>query len=199
MSALPQPTELMTETEYLTYERASSFRHEYHNGEVVAMAGASANHNLINSSINATLYAQLRGRGCKVYANDMRIQIASQNRYLYPDLSIVCGQAQFLDDEFDTLINPTVIFEILSASTEQYDRGKKAQAYREIESLQAYILVAQDIPHIERYVRQEHGEWSLGDAIGLGAIIDIAPINCTLSLADVYEQVTFEDDISQRE
>ena len=189
MSALPEIR--MTEAEYLAFERASETKHEFLDGEVFAMSGASEAHNLISINTAATLHTRLRGRSCKVYPSDMRIKTPG-GLYTYPDLSVVCGgDARFSENEFDTLLNPTVLIEILSPSTERYDRGRKFQAYRELDSLQEYVLIAQDSPHIERYLRQADHVWQFTEAIGLDAEIKLTSIECTLVLADIYEQVTF--------
>ncbi len=195
MAALPQPEpSVMTETEYLEFERASELKHEYLYGEVFAMSGASEAHNLICTSTSFTLYGQLRRRSCKVYQSDMRVRVKATGIYTYPDLSIVCGEAQFMDDALDTLINPTILIEVLSPSTERYDRGRKFQQYREIASLREYVLIAQDSPRIERFLRKDDGKWELSDAKGLDAKIELPSIGCTLALAEVYEQVDFSND-----
>ncbi len=183
----------MTETEYLEFERANEHKHEYISGEVFAMSGASEAHSLICTSTSFTLYGQLRGRSCKVYPSDMRAKVKATGLYTYPDISIVCGEAQFTDDTFDTLINSTVLIEVLSPSTERYDRGQKFQHYREIASLREYILIAQDSPRIERFLCKDDGKWELSDSKGLAATIELPSIGCTLALAEVYEQVDFSD------
>lgn len=159
MSALQQTTQVMTEAEYLTFERASELKHEFLAGQVFAMTGASKAHNLISGSTYVTLYNQLRGRPCNLFPSDMRVKVTATGLHTYPDLSVVCGEAQFSDDEFDTLLNPTVIIEVLSPSTERYDRGKKFQHYRELPSLREYVLIAQDSLRVECYLRQESGSW----------------------------------------
>ena len=194
MSALPQDPVAMTETEYLDFERASEFKHEFIDGEVFAMTGASERHNLISVSTLAALYSQLRGGSCKVYPADMRLKVQASGLYTYPDISIVCGDAQFGDERLDTLLNPTVLIEILSPSTERYDRGRKFQDYRKLPSLREYVLIAQDAPHVERYRLQDNGNWELADAEGLDARLELTSIGCTLALADIYEQVTFGED-----
>ncbi|MBZ0292892.1 MAG: Uma2 family endonuclease [Anaerolineae bacterium] len=181
----------MTEIEYLEFERVSNSRHEFLAGEVFAMTGASETHNLINGSTYVSLYNQLRGRPCKIYPSDMRLKVEATGLYTYPDISIVCGEACFADAEFDTLINPTVIIEVLSPSTESYDRGKKFHHYRELPSLQEYALITQDNPRIERYLRQDNDTWEFIDAKGLNASLPLTSIDCTLILAEVYEQVSF--------
>jgi Uma2 family endonuclease len=181
----------MTEEEYLAFERASDIKHEYLNGEIFAMSGASENHNLICLYTGAALASALRGKPCRAYPSDMRVKAG--RLYTYPDLLIVCGQSQLADDKIDTLLNPVVIIEVLSPSTEIYDRGKKFQHYREIESLREYILVSQDNPHVEHFRRQEDNAWLYTDTSGLEAHITLESVGCTLALADMYEQVTFEE------
>jgi Uma2 family endonuclease len=180
----------MTEAEYLEFERASETKHEFYNGEVFAMAGATYEHNMIFAATLGSLYAQLRGKSCRVVPSDQRIRVAT-GLYTYPDLSVVCGEPQFAPNAFDTIVNPIVIIEILSKSTEAYDRGDKFQHYREIDTLQTYILISQTKPRIEGYTKGEDGKWTLSDAVGLEAILELPSINCTLALADVYENVTF--------
>ncbi|MBN8639144.1 MAG: Uma2 family endonuclease [Anaerolineae bacterium] len=194
MSALPKKNHReMTEEEYLAFERASQFKHEYRNGEVVDMTGASERHNLISGSTYVALYSQLRGRPCKVYTNDMRVKVRQARLYTYPDIAAVCGDARFSDDTFDMLINPTIIIEVLSPSTETYDRGEKFQNYRKLVSLQEYVLISQVSPHIERFTRQDNDQWLLTEAKGLDAVIELTSIGCTLKLAEVYEQIDFSD------
>lgn len=176
---------------YLAFERTSEEKHEYINGEVYLMAGATANHNILVGSTIATLYAQTRHRPCTVYPSDMRVKV-NATMYSYPDVTVVCEPPRFEDDHKDTLLNPTLIVEVLSPSTEGYDRGKKFAQYRELESLREYVLIAQDSHHIERYLRQPDGQWLLADANGAEAALELASIGCVLSLADVYEKVTFE-------
>lgn len=185
-----QPRLYLTETEYLERERVSTIKHEYYAGEMFAMSGASEAHNLIASNVNASVYAQIRGRGCRIYPSDMRIKIAKTGLYTYPDLTIVCGTPEFADvTKRDTLLNPTIIVEILSPSTERYDRGVKFQNYRTIETLKEYILIVQNNYHIERYARHEGNTWILTEAIGIDSTIVLESIQVTLALADAYELV----------
>ncbi len=190
MSALPQTPVAMTEAEYLKFERTSEVKHEFFAGEVLAMTGASEAHNLICANLITTLKNQLRSQPCKVYPSDMRVKIEATGLYTYPDISVVCGDAQFADEEFDTLINPMVIIEVLSPSSERYDRGKKFQQYRDLPSLQEYVLVAQDDSHIERFRLQKSGIWEFTDVEGQEASLELTSIGCTLALVEVYEQVT---------
>lgn len=194
MSALPDMRPHMTEEEYLAFERESELKHEFIDGEVYAMSGASRNHNLIVGSTLSALYGQLRGRPCETYPSDMKIRTPSTRSYSYPDITIVCGEPQFSDDERDVLLNPTLIVEVLSPSTERHDRGLKFQHYREIDSLQEYVLIAQDKPHIERFLRQDVGLWQFSEASGLDASLELPSVGCELNLAEIYERVRFDVD-----
>ena len=169
-------------------ERASEVRHEFYDGETFAMVGASREHNLVASTLVGLLYAQLRGSDCEVYVNDMRVQVPATGLYTYPDLVVVCGEPQLADEHGDVLLNPTLIVEILSESTEAYDRGRKFDHYRTLESLTDYLLVAQDEAKIEHYTRREDG-WLLTQAKGLDDVLPLPSIGCELRLAEVYEQV----------
>jgi len=178
--------------EYLRMERASQEKHEYFKGEVFAMTRASENHNIVVSSTLAGLYGQLRKRPCQIYPSDMRVRIPATGLYTYPDISVICGTPEFEDDGLDTLVNPTVIIEVLSTSTEQYDRGKKFQHYRTIASLHEYILIAPDNVRIEHFARQGD-QWILTDAKTIDSVLCLPSIDCTLALSDVYEKVSFGD------
>jgi Uma2 family endonuclease len=190
MAALPNRR--WTAEEYLAFERTSEEKHEYLAGEVYLMTGASRNHNLITANLITTLSVQLRGRQCEVYASDMRVSAADS--YTYPDVTVVCGQPKFEDDEVDTLLNPIVIIEVLSPSTENYDRGKKFQHYRALSSLQEYLLVSQDTPRIEYYTRHTGDQWLFSDVTGLDSQLELPSINCAMKLADVYDKVAFDED-----
>ena len=192
MTAQPIPT--LSEEDYLVYERASTIRHEYYRGRIYAMTGAKEPHNLIAGNTIATLHSQLRRKPCRVYPSDMRIKVLRTGLNTYPDVVIVCGQPQFTDAIHDTLTNPTIIVEILSTSTECYDRGLKFENYRAIETLRDYLLIAQDHYHVEHYARQVSGQWLLTEATQLEDAIDLQSIECTLRLEDVYEKVEIERD-----
>lgn len=187
MTAQPLPT--LSEAEYLVNERASTIKHEYYRGRIYAMTGAKEPHNLIAGNTLATFHSQLRRKPCHVYPSDMRIKVLRTGLNTYPDVTIVCGPPHFTDAVHDTLTNPTVIIEILSASTERYDRGLKFENYRTIETLRDYVLIAQDHYHIEHYIRQANGQWLLTEANQLDEAIDLQSIECTLGLEDVYEKV----------
>jgi Uma2 family endonuclease len=180
------PTRLLTPEEYLALERASEYKHEYYNGAMRAMTGASRRHNLIVWNILATLHQQLYNRDCEAYPSDMRVRIPLTGRYTYPDITVVCGNPYFEDQFVDTLLNPTVIIEVLSDSTERYDRGDKFENYRSIETLTDYVLVAQDRLHVEYYVRQPDDAWLFSEFSRLDQVVEIRPIGCRFSLDDVY-------------
>jgi Uma2 family endonuclease len=190
MSALPK--NFMTPEEYLKFERQSEIKHEYFDGEIFAMSGASEAHNIIVLNTGASLHAQLRKRPCRAYMSDLRVRVPKTSFYTYPDLSVVCGEREFEDDVLDTLLNPTVIIEVLSPSTESYNRGKKFQLYRKLESLKEFLLIAQDSVRVEHYARQGE-QWILTDFSRLEAVITLPSIDCALVLEDVYENVTLAE------
>lgn len=193
MAAQPKP--YISIDEYLAGERVSDTKHEYYAGEVFAFAGGSEQHNLIAGNVYASLHAQLRKRQCTVYPSDMRVKMPRTDLYTYPDVVAVCGTAQFEDTERDTLLNPTVIVEVLSPSTETYDRGRKFQNYRTITTLNEYLLIAQDTYRIEHYVRQPDEQWLLSEATALDDTVTLPSINCILTLADVYEKVQIDNEL----
>src|ERR1700755_2039651 len=184
-----QPKSYLTPEEYLAVERRNEYKSEYIAGEVGAMIGASRRHNLINVNIAGEIGRQLRGHSCEVYASDMRVRVPSTRTYLYPDVVVVCGEPQLEDDYLDTLLNPTVLVEVLSESTERYDRGRKFGYYRTIESLAEYVLVAQDECRVEQYSKQPDGRWLLTDHRSPEDVVELASIQCTLKLREVYEKV----------
>ncbi len=189
MSSQPK-TELTTE-EYLAIEREAEIKHEYYRGEMFAMGGASHRHNLVSGNVFADIHSELKERDCQVFTNDMRVKVCPTGLYTYPDVIVTCEQPQFEDNHFDTLLNPQVIIEVLSDSTEQYDRGKKFEYYRQLASLKEYVLVSQDHAHIERFSHQD-GKWVLSEATGLDAALELPSVDCQLKLADVYAKVEFE-------
>lgn len=192
MSAHPQPTAgPLTAEEYLRRERAAETRSEFSGGEIVAMSGATEAHNLVTLGIAAALRAELRGRPCRVYMADMRVKVSARGAYRYPDVAALCGEPRFEDERRDTLLNPALLVEVLSESTERVDRGEKFAEYRRLESLQEYLLVSQARPWVERYER--HGDvWVLSEAMGLDAEVVLSSVGCTLALRDVYGGVDLE-------
>jgi Uma2 family endonuclease len=189
MSTAPQRH--YTEAEYLAFDRASEIKHEFYRGEIFALSGASCQHNRINFNLSACLHGQLKDRDCDAYANDMRVKVQSTILYTYPDIVVTCNEPRFLDSNVDTLLNPQIVIEVLSDSTERYDRGKKFEHYRTIPSLREYVLVSQDRAHIDRFSLNEQGQWVLDDASGLDAVIELTTISCRLPLAEVYAKVEF--------
>ncbi len=177
-----------TPEQYLALERKSEIKHEYHRGEMFAMAGASREHNLIAVNVSSVLRNQLLTRPCETYAGDMRILVRPTSLYVYPDIVAVCGEPSFVDSHSDTLLNPTAIIEILSPSTEAYDRGEKFAQYRKIASLRNYVLIAQDEVRVERFTRRGD-EWVLTEWTGLDDVGRLDAIDCELPLRDVYAKV----------
>jgi Uma2 family endonuclease len=191
VSYVRQPKRLLTPEEYLAIERDVEAKHEFYRGEMFAMGGASREHNLITGNAGASLHAQLANRPCEAYQNDMRVKIAASGLYAYSDVVVTCEKPRFEDDKFDTLLNPQSIIEVLSDTTEKYDRGKKFELYRQIETLREYGLISQDRAHIELFTRGDDGHWILSEATGLDAAIEFAAIGCRLALADVYAKVSW--------
>jgi Uma2 family endonuclease len=189
-----QPKTRLSEEVYLARERSSPVKHEYFRGRIFAMTGAKEPHNLIAGNTLASLHMQLRRKPCRVYPSDMRVKVLQTGLNTYPDISVVCGQPQFTDDVRDTLVNPTVIVEVLSSSTERYDRGMKFQNYRTIDTLSDYILISQTAHRIEHYVRQNQGLWLLQEFTLLDETVILRSIDCTLLLEDIYEKVELEPD-----
>lgn len=181
MSAL----EKLSPQAYLEQERRSPRKHEFCNGEVFAMTGASPGHNLLVMNIGAALHGQLKRRPCRVYPSDLRVQLA--DGYVYPDLTVVCGEPDFA--EGDNLRNPTLICEVLSPSTEDYDRGGKFARYRQLDSLRDYLVVAQDRVALMLYSRQADHRWLLTDLNDPRGTLDLPGIGCRLAVADVYAKL----------
>jgi Uma2 family endonuclease len=184
-----QPATKLTPEEYLAFERKAEYKSEYIDGEIVAMTGASRQHNLIAANISDEIGRQLKRRRCERYVSDMRVRVPSTRFYTYPDVVVVCGEPEFEDDYLDTLLNPTLIVEVLSESTERYDRGRKFGFYRTIESLAEYLLVAQDECRVEQYLKQKDGRWLLSDYRSIGDVVELSSIQCSLALKEVYDKV----------
>ncbi len=188
--SVASPQARYTPEQYLALERKAEFKSEYVNGMIIAIAGASRSHSLIVVNLSREVSRQLLGRPCETHTSDMRVRVAATGLYTYPDLVAVCGDAFFDDERTDNLLNPTVIVEVLSPSTEAYDRGEKFAHYRRIESLQEYVLVSQDKVRIESYVRQG-AQWLLSEASGLDETVRLESIGCNLTLRDIYDKVRF--------
>jgi len=176
--------------EYLAAERRAATRSEYVNGKAYAMAGASREHVTIVANLAYLLVGQFKGRPCMAFTNDMRVKVTETGLYTYPDVAALCSEPEFEDAEQDTLMNPSLIIEVLSDSTERYDRGDKFAHYRRLTSLQDYVLVSRHRRLVEHFAR--HGEeWILRMAEGLEAILPLPAMGCELPLADIYDKVSF--------
>jgi Uma2 family endonuclease len=186
-----QRTTLLTPEEYLEIERRAERKSEYFQGEMFAMSGASRPHVLIVTSLVYELMLRLDAGPCEVYSNDMRLRVTPNGLYTYPDVMVACGEPQFADDQSDTLLNPVLIVEVLSASTEAYDRGKKFDQYRALPSLREYLLVAQDAPRIEQFTPQPDGNWLRVETSGMDASVRLASIDCVLPLTKIYNKVNW--------
>lgn len=184
-----QPKPRITPEEYLALERKAETKGEFFNGEIFAMSGASPAHVLIVTNVVSELRGQLRARNCTVYSTDLRVKVSTSGLYTYPDVVVVCGVPRFEDERADTLVNPKVIVEVLSKSTQDYDRGTKFEQYRTIESFTEYVLIGQDKPHVEHSVRQPDGRWMLEETNRLADQIELTSIGAHLALTDVYEKV----------
>ncbi len=181
-----------TQQEYLALERKAQDKSEYFNGEIFAMTGASRRHNVMVANALAALHGQLRKRPCEIYLSDMRVKVSPTGLYTYPDVVIVCGEPAFDDEQKDTLLNPTVLVEVLSKSTASYDRGEKFEHYRKLDSLNEYLVIAQNKHHVEHYVRQTDNQWLLSETDDLQSTVNLSSIGCRLSLLDVYDKVEID-------
>lgn len=191
MSAVPKRK--LTEAEYLAIEWAAEFKSEFYNGEMFAMAGASREHNRIKDNLIAELGSRFKGGPCQTYSSDQRLKVSKTGLYTYPDIVIVCGQADYAESDRDTLVNPTAVIEILSPTTEKYDRGVKFRHYQKVPSLKEYVLVSQDEPVCERFVRQPDETWVLTTVTGLSGELTFASVPARIPLTDVYAGVEFPD------
>ena len=181
----------LTTEQYLAIERKSEVKHEYDRGRIIAMAGASREHNLIALNVGGSLNIQLRERPCEAYQADMRVKVDG-DRYVYPDVVVACGDPQFEDDQLDILLNPTLIVEVLSPSTEDRDRREKYDQSLAIDSLQEYLMIAQDEIRVEHHSRRD-GAWDTVVATDRDATIRLGSIGCALSVREVYAKVKFPE------
>ena len=187
-----EPTSYVSPEEYLRLEREAEFKHEYFQGEIRAMAGAGYAHNLICANLTGEIGSQLRGKGCSVVGSDQRLQIMSGSAFVYPDLTVVCGKPEFNEEKKpDTLLNPTLLVEVLSPTTGQYDRSDKFMLYRQVPSLRQYLTLDSRSIHAELYTLDELGRWVLTETRDLAAVLDLASIGCLVPLAEAYAGVTF--------
>lgn len=178
--------------EYLTLERQAAVKSEFVDGTVMAMAGRSAEHDTIVGNLGARLHAQLRGTSCRVFTSNMKVRTDASGLFAYPDLTVVCGEVGFHDPSRDVVTNPKVIFEVLSPSTEAFDRGKKRIRYQTVETLTDYCLIAQDEARVEHWTRQPDGRWLVSASQGLDGTLELVSIGCTLPLAELYERVNLD-------
>lgn len=202
------PSRRVTPEEYLAFERRASEKHEYRDGEIVAMAeigrdgpavamaGARRKHNLVSGNLFSGIHDQLVERPCEVYMGEMRVRTSWHGLYAYPDVVVVCGEPSFADAEFDTLLNPTVLIEVLSPSTESYDRGQKFEHYRRIDSLREYVLVAQDRMSVERFARRDDGWLLTGTLREPADVLRLESIGVAIPLSNIYAKVKFPEGTS---
>ena len=184
-----QPKTLLTPEQYLAIEREAKYKSEYYQGEMFAMAGAGWVHNRLVANLIGGFYRQPQQSPCQACPSDMRVRVSATGLYTYPDVVVVCGDPQFLDERRDILLNPSLLVEVLSPATEAYDRGKKFEHYRSIESLREYLLVASDRVHAELFTRQPDGRWLLTSANRLEDSLDLQSLGYRLALADLYASI----------
>lgn len=189
MAAHPQPR--LTPEQYLEIERAAEFRSEYFNGHMYAMSGGSPRHAFIIGNCIGELHNALRKSPCRIASSDLRVRVSPGGLYTYPDIVVICDELRLADNRNDTLLNPVLIVEVLSPSTEAYDRGFKFTQYRKLESLQEYALVSQDEPRVEVFRRQPSGEWLLAEYAGMDARCILKSVDCAIALAELYDKIDF--------
>ncbi len=194
MSAVPK---LITAEQYLVQERQATFKSEFFGGEVFAMAGGSPNHSLIAANFAGEARELLKGRPCNVFNSELRVKVNASGLYTYPDASIVCGELQFDDSQEDTVTNPIVLVEVLSESTEKYDRGAKSGNYRKIPSLMELVLISQYEPAVERFTRQENGGWLLIDSREMSDELRLESVGISIALSELYRGVNFRPRVSE--
>ncbi len=186
---MAEPQTKWTFEDYLTYDRQTEERYELYNGEIFAMSGATRKHNLVNGNLYAALRPQIMGQGCEIYTCDMRVRIPATDLTTYPDIVVVCNEPRFQDETEDTLLNPTLLVEVLSPSTEDYDHGKKFAHYRTLPSLQFYLMAAQDEVRVEFFERQDDDRWIFSETRDLDGSVELSAAGATLSLRDAYQGV----------
>ncbi len=191
MSAQPAP--FYTPEQYLELEQDADYKSEYLSGQIFAMAGGSPEHSAIGNNIGGEMRSLLRGTPCAVFNSDLRVTVMQSGLMTHPDVTVVCGEQHRHPLDRHSIINPTVLFEVLSPTTEAYDRGEKWAHYRRLDSLQEYILVSQNKARVEQYVRQDDGSWKFTAAEGVEASLWLPSPGCTLPLAEIYDRVTFTE------
>jgi|SRR5437016_2563699 len=188
---LPKSMPRLTEAEYLEIERAAEVKSEFFEGEIFAMAGGTPQHSLIATNLVGEFRNRLKDKSCVPYNADLRIKIEATGLYTYPDLSVICDSLRFAEGTDDTVVNPTVLVEVLSDSTEAYDRGKKFEHYRQIPALREYLLVSQKEPRIEQFIRQPNDHWLLVEAAGLEKSLELPSLGIVISLEEIFLKVNF--------
>ncbi|HUQ95348.1 MAG TPA: Uma2 family endonuclease [Bryobacteraceae bacterium] len=189
MSAQQQA--LITPEEYLDRERLAETKSEYWNGVVLAMAGGSSQHDRLQNNLVREIGNALKTHPCRTAGPDLRLRVAGSRVYTYPDMMILCGKTEYADDQRDTVLNPVVVIEILSRSTEAYDRGEKFAAYRRLPSLQEYLLVSQSQPRVERFRRLPDDRWILTEVTGMTELLQLESVPCQVPMAEIYDRVEF--------
>jgi Uma2 family endonuclease len=189
----------LTPQQYLEIERSAETKSEFFDGEMFAMSGGSRKHSLIAMNMGSALNQHLAGQPCEVYGSDLRVKSEATGLYTYPDVTVACGDLRFEDEREDTLLSPTIVVEVLSPSTELYDRGFKFQHYQQIESLREYVLVSQKRPRVEHFQRQPDGRWLFTVTQGLDEVLALPALGCELALRVIYQHVHFDQDASSAE
>ena len=192
MSAVPATH--YTIQEYLAREKVATTKSEFYRGQIFAMSGASIRHNMIAVNVLGRLFGKLDGTSCRPFGSDQRVRVAANTLDTYPDVAVVCGEIERDQEDRNAIANPRVIFEVLSPSTENYNRGKKFDLYRDLASLQMYVLVSQSEPLVERFVRQKNGSWVLDCFKRLDDVVELGAIGCSLTLAEIYRGVEFGEE-----
>ena len=192
-----QPKLKLTEAEYLAIERNAEFKSEFFNGEMFAMAGANRLHNIANENLTLRIGMQLLDGPCRTLSRDQRVRISRTGLYCYPDLIIVCGPLEYSTEDPDTLVNPRVIIEVLSDSTERYDRTTKFQHYQQLPSMMEYVMVSQHQPMCERFSRSADGSWAFVAFVGMNAKLELTSVPVQVPLVDIYAGVTFPEPLSR--
>jgi Uma2 family endonuclease len=191
MSTAPQQRRTSLK-DYLEWEERSGAKHEFYQGQIFAMAGASVEHNIIAGNVLAHLHNQLRGKGCRPFGSDQRLKVEREGLFTYADVSVFCGEIIKANDDPLSAINPRVIVEVLSGSTESKDRRRKLKLYLQLDSLREYILIAQDEARIDKLIRNDDGTWTMSIVEGRAAWLELESIGCRLAMAEIYDGVKFD-------
>jgi Uma2 family endonuclease len=195
-TAMTEAAQVLTADEYLERERPRDEKHELVHGVEIAMAGGTPRHNVIAMNLGAALKQRLRGRRCLVFPSDQRVHVEATGLFTYPDLTVVCDRPRFHPNGRDTLVNPRLVVEVLSSSTEAYDRGAKFAHYQSIASLEEYVLVSQTPERVEHYRRLETGQWLLTVSEGEGAVLVLPGLGCDVPLAEIYAGTELLDEVA---